>query len=227
MGSKHRRPVTHLAQALHLAEDARSAFGKPQAPCEAAATCSHRARASCLRPCLPPGSTRACAEKQPWGTYWRATSAARDAQKASKSFAPMTRAVGRSRACGARSGSQPFHTELPGERNMSALGVDKAERKRRLGLLRIRGRQNPQTRSPQTRTVGRGEKRVLAGDGGYGSGGVDRRRRRIPGREAISRGQGTKRGEKESKRHHSSVQQHNRLSTYPLIPQDFPTGYVS
>ena len=81
---------------------------------------------------------------------------------------------------------------------MSASGVDKAKRKRRLGLLRIRGRQNPQTQSPQTRTMGRGEKRVLAGDGGYGSRGVDRRRRRIPGREAISRGQGAKRGEKES-----------------------------
>jgi hypothetical protein len=46
---------------------------------------------------------------------------------------------------------------------------------------------------------------------GYGSRGVDRRRRRIPGREAISRGQGAKRGEKESKRHHSSTQQHNLL----------------
>ena len=37
---------------------------------------------------------------------------------------------------------------------MSALGVDKAKRKRRLGLLRIRGRQIPQIRSPQTRTMG-------------------------------------------------------------------------
>ena len=110
---------------------------------------------------------------------------------------------------------------------MAALGVDKAKRKRRLGLLRIRGRQNPQTQSPQTRTMGRGEKSVLAGDGGYGSGGVDRRRRKIPGREAISRGRGSKRGEKESKGHHSSAQQTNTLSTYPLIPQDFPTGYVS
>ena len=108
--------------------------------------------------------------------------------------------------------------------NMSASGVDKAKRKRRLGLLRIRGRQNPQTQSPQTRTMGRGEKSVLAGDGGYGSGGVDRRRRRIPGREAISRGRGSKRGEKESKRHHSSVQQ-LKLSTYPLIPhRDSPQG---
>ena len=99
---------------------------------------------------------------------------------------------------------------------MSASRVDKAKRKRRLGLLRIRGRQNPQTQSPQTRTMGRGEKRVLAGDGGYGSRGVDRRRRRIPGREAISRGQRAKRGEKESEREHSFTQQLN-LSTYPLI----------
>ena len=100
LGSKHRRPVTHLAQALHLAEDARSAFGKPQAPCEAAATCSRRARATSLRPCLPPGSPRACAEIQPWGTYWRATSAVRDVQKASESFGLTYRPVGPSRACG-------------------------------------------------------------------------------------------------------------------------------
>ena len=52
-------------------------------------------------------------------------------------------------------------------------------------VLRIRGRQNPQTRSPQTRTMGRGGTRVFAGDGGYGGRGVDRRRQRIPGREAI------------------------------------------
>ena len=45
---------------------------------------------------------------------------------------------------------------------MSASGVDKAKRKRRLGLLRIRGRQNPQTQSPQTRTMGRGEKRAFS-----------------------------------------------------------------
>ena len=48
---------------------------------------------------------------------------------------------------------------------MSASGVDKAKRKRRLGLLRIRGRQIPQIRSPQTRTMG-GGKRVFAGDAG-------------------------------------------------------------
>ena len=114
--------------------------------------------------------------------------------------------------------------------NMSASGVDKAKRKRRLGLLRIRGRQNPQTQSPQTRTMGRGEKRVLAGDGGYGSRGVDRRRRRIPGREAISRGQGAERGEEPKKRARDTMaplSNKTQLSTYPQIPQEFPTGYVS
>ena len=42
--------------------------------------------ATSLRPCLPPGSTMACAENQPWGTYWRATSAVRDAQNVALSF---------------------------------------------------------------------------------------------------------------------------------------------
>ena len=100
---------------------------------------------------------------------------------------------------------------------------------RGLGLLRIRGRQNPQTRSPQTRTMGRGGKRVFAGDGGYGGRGVDRRRQRIPGREAISRGQGAERGEEPKKRARDTMaplSNKTQLSTYPQIPQEFPTGYV-
>ena len=111
---------------------------------------------------------------------------------------------------------------------MSASGVDKAKRKGRLGLLRIRGRQIPQIRSPQTRTMG-GGKRVFAGDGGYGGRGVDRRRQRIPGREAISRGQGAERGEEPKKRARDTMaplSNKTQLSTYPQIPQEFPTGYV-
>ena len=76
-------------------------------------------------------------------------------------------------------------------------------------------RQIPQIRSPQTRTMGRGGKRVFAGDGGYGSRGVDRRRQIIPGREAISRGQGAKRGEKESKGHHGTTEQQNTTVHVP------------
>ena len=65
----------------------------------------------------------------------------------------------------------------------AALGVNTAKRKRRLGLLRIRGRQ-----IPQIRTTGPGENHVFAGDGGDSGESVNWRRRRIPGREAITRG---------------------------------------
>ena len=42
---------------------------------------------------------------------------------------------------------------------------------------------------------------------------------------SLSRRQGSKRGEKEGKRHHSSTQQTNTLSTYPLIPhRNSPQG---
>ena len=68
---------------------------------------------------------------------------------------------------------------------MSASGIVEKAGEPRPDILCIRGRQIPQARSPQTRTMG-GGKRVFAGDGGYGSRGVDRRRR-IPGREAIYR----------------------------------------
>jgi hypothetical protein len=104
----------------------------------------------------------------------------------------------------------------------AALGVDKAKRKRRLGLLRIRGRQ-----IPQIRTTGRGENHVFAGDGGDSGESVNRRRRRIPGREAISRRRRAKRGEKESKRHHGSTQQPNTNTHVPTnSPQGIPhSGY--
>ena len=87
---------------------------------------------------------------------------------------------------------------------------------RGLGLLRIRGRQitkstNPKSTNPHDGAGGGNGGR----DGGYGGRGVDRRRQRIPGREAISRGRGAKRGEKESKRHHGSTQQQNKTVHVP------------
>jgi hypothetical protein len=104
----------------------------------------------------------------------------------------------------------------------AALGVDKAERKRRLESRRIRGRQ-----SPQIRTTGLGEnpkgKHVCAGDGGDVGSGVDWRDQRTR-REAISHGRWAKRGEDESKRHHSSTQQRTHVPTNS--PQGIPhSGY--
>ena len=84
------------------------------------------------------------------------------------------------------------------DRTSSALGVDK---------FRKSGAHKPARWGGGTR--------VFAGDGGYGSKGVDRRRQRIPGREAISRGRGAKRGEKESKRHHGSTEQQNTTVHVP------------
>ena len=72
--------------------------------------------------------------------------------------------------------------------------------------------------------VASGGARVLPRKDGYTPAG---RGRGSGVNESVSRGRGSKRGEKESKGHHSSAQQTNTLSTYPLIPQDFPTGYVS
>jgi hypothetical protein len=46
----------------------------------------------------------------------------------------------------------------------------------------------------------------------------------IPGREAISRGHGAKRGESKSKRHHGPTQPRKTTHTYPRIPhREFPT----